>query len=414
MTQRRLPRWSEYAPFIHRSRTTQLMSPRLARAASIGDLRSVAKRRVPRAVFDYVDGGAEAEVSLARARKRFADLEFHPSVLRDVSQVDPGTTLLGRPAALPLVFAPTGLTRLMHHDGEQAVARAAAELGIPYALSTMGTTTPEAVADAAPTGHHWFQLYMARDRRLARDLVERAAGSGFVALVLTVDVATSGLRLRDVRNGFTVPPSLNLRNLAAMAGSPRWAFNMLTTGAPTVAAIPDRPFDEVIDGLIDPAVSVDDVGWLREIWPGPLVVKGIQSVTDARLAVELGADAIVLSNHGGRQLDRAPTPLDLLPETVATVGDTTEVYVDSGVLSGADIVAAVAMGARGVLVGRAYLYGLMAGGQQGVQRAGQILRDDVIRTMRLLGTTRLGELNPSLVSSHQRRPEPHDAVEVNS
>jgi len=297
------------------------------------------------------------------------------------------------------VFAPTGFTRMMHVAGEPAVAAAAAGLGIPYALSTMGTTTPEALASAVPGGDRWFQLYLGRDRAAAAKLVDRAAAAGFSTLVLTVDTAVSGARLRDVRNGMTVPPSLSPRTLLDMAAHPGWWFNVLTTEPLGFASVDPTgaAFGDVVGGLLDPALTFDDLAALRRSWTGPLVVKGVQTVEDARAVVDLGADASVLSNHGGRQLDRAPTPLELLPEVVAEVGDRTEVYLDGGVLGGADVVAAVALGARAVLVGRAYLYGLMAGGRAGVEHAGRILRDDVVRTMMLLGVTSVAELNPDLV-----------------
>lgn len=395
---RRLPRPAELWSYLRPPATT-IRPRRLARAASIADLRVLASRRVPRAVFDYVDGAAETETSLARARAAFAAVEFRPRVLRDVSAVDPSTTLLGRPSALPIVFAPTGFTRMMHVAGEPAVAGAAAGLGIPYALSTMGTTTPEDLASAVPGGDRWFQLYLGRDRPAAARLVDRAAAAGFSALVLTVDTAVSGARLRDVRNGMTVPPSLSPRTLLDMAAHPGWWFNVLTTEPLGFASVDPTgaAFGDVVGGLLDPALTFDDLAALRRSWTGPLVVKGVQTVEDARAVVDLGADAIVLSNHGGRQLDRAPTPLELLPEVVAEVGDRTEVYLDGGVLGGADVVAAVALGARAVLVGRAYLYGLMAGGRAGVEHAGRILRDDVVRTMMLLGATSLAELTPDLV-----------------
>ena len=372
---------------------------RLARASSIRDLRQIARRRTPRSVFDYVDGAAESEASLARARRVYADIEFQPRVLRDVSGVDPSATLLGQASTLPLIFAPTGFTRMMHFEGEPSVARAAEGLGVPYTLSTMGTTTAEGVAEAAPEGDHWFQLYVWRDRDAVAQLIERARVAGFRSLMLTVDTPVAGARLRDVRNGLTVPPSLSLRTLFDMAQYPAWWFNLLTTEPLEFASF--RSYDgtvaELISELFDPTLNVDDLTSLREEWDGPLIVKGIQTVEDARAVVDLGADAIVLSNHGGRQLDKAPTPLTQVKEVVEAVGDRAEVYVDGGILSGADIVAAVALGAKAAMVGRAYLYGLMAGGQQGVERAGEILHTDIIRTMQLLGVRSLDELNPDHV-----------------
>ena len=371
----------------------------MAGAASVADLRPIARRHVPRAVFDYVDGGAEAELSLARAREAFGRVEFIPSVLRGVADVDPSTSILGAPASLPLVFAPTGFTRLMHHAGEPAVARAAARAGIPYALSTLGTTSPERLAADAPVGRRWFQLYVWRDRDAVAELVSRATEAGFEALILTVDTPVGGARLRDVRNGFSIPPALTLRTLADISVHPGWWFNLLTTEPITFASFrsSEGTVAELLDTVLDPGLDWDDLAWLRGAWSGPLVVKGIQSVEDARRAADHGVDAIVLSNHGGRQLDRAPVALELLPSVAAAVGDRVEVYVDGGVLSGADVVAAVGLGARACLVGRAYLYGLMAGGEVGVDRVAALFRSDVLRTMRLLGVRSVAELTPERV-----------------
>ncbi|HEY0485825.1 MAG TPA: alpha-hydroxy acid oxidase [Mycobacteriales bacterium] len=395
MTRRRLPRRSELAPLLRVRRLPgDRTDRRLARAVTIADLREAARRRTPRAVFDYTDGGASAEVSLARSREAYGRVEFVPSVLRDVSTVDATTALLGRPSALPLVFAPTGFTRMMHHEGEAAVGRAAWRAGIPYALSTMGTTSPEELAVAAPGARRWFQLYLWRDREASRALVGRAAAAGYEALVLTVDTPVAGPRLRDVHNGLTIPPSLTLRTIADAALHPAWWVNLLTT--PPLEFASFRSFDgtvgQLADRLFDPAATIADVRWLREAWTGPLVVKGVQTVEDACAVVDAGVDAVVVSNHGGRQLDRAPTPLEQLPAIAAAVGGRAEVYVDGGITSGADVVAAVALGARAALVGRAYLYGLMAGGERGVDRAAEILRQEVVRTMQLLGATTVADL----------------------
>jgi L-lactate dehydrogenase (cytochrome) len=367
---------------------------RLASAASIADLRLLARRRAPRAVFDYTDGGAGDEISMRRSRAAFARVEFQPRVLQDVSVIDTATTILGAPAALPLVFAPTGFTRMMHTEGEPAVARVAERAGIPYALSTMGTTSIERLAAEAPGGRRWFQLYLWRDRAASTDLVQRAKEAGYEALVLTVDTPVAGPRLRDVHNGLTVPPSLSLRTFVDGALHPSWWFDLLTTEPLEFASLHgfDGTVAELVGKMFDPAASVQDLAWLRETWNGPLVVKGVTTVADACAAVDAGADAVVVSNHGGRQLDRTPTPLDQLPRVLDAVGDKAEVYVDGGVLSGADVVAAVAVGARAVLVGRAYLYGLMAGGEQGVQRAAEILTKDVVGTLALLGVARVADL----------------------
>jgi L-lactate dehydrogenase (cytochrome) len=394
MTARRLPRWSELRPLLQtRDLRLDPTERRLGKGASIADLRALARRRAPRAVFDYTDGGAGDEIALRRSRQAFTRVEFQPTVLADVSAIDTSTTILGRPAALPLVFAPTGFTRMMHAEGEPAVARVAARTGIPYALSTMGTTSIERLA-ATAEGRRWFQLYLWRDREASRDFVVRAREAGYEALVLTVDTPVAGARLRDVRNGLTIPPSLSLRTVTEAALHPAWWFDLLTTEPLEFASLNrfEGTVAQLAAKMFDPAATIDDLGWLRSVWDGPLVVKGIQTVADARSVVAAGADAVIVSNHGGRQLDRAPTPLEVLPAVVDAVADRAEVYVDGGIMSGGDIVAAVAFGARAVLVGRAYLYGLMAGGERGVQCTADILRDEVVATMALLGLTRVSDL----------------------
>jgi len=400
VTRRQWPQWSELQPLL-RPRAIQVdtTARRLARVASIRDLRLLARRRAPRAVFDYADGGAGDEISLRRSRSVYARVEFQPRVLRDVSSLDLTTTILGAPAALPLVFAPTGFTRMMHTEGEPAVARTAARTGIPFALSTMGTTSIERLAAEAPGSRLWFQLYLWRDRGASRDLVARAQQAGYEALVLTVDTPVPGLRLRDVRNGLTLPPSLSVKTFAEGALHARWWFDLVTTEPLEFASLKrfDGTVAELAAQVFDPALSMQDLAWLREIWAGPLVVKGITSAEDARAVVDAGADAVVVSNHGGRQLDRAPTPLEQLPVIVDAVGDRAEVYVDGGILSGADVVAAIALGARAALVGRAYLYGLMAGGERGVQKAAEILAKEVAGTLALLGVTRVVDLRPEHV-----------------
>jgi len=397
---RRMPRWSELRELL-RPRPVQrdATERRLARAATVEDLRSLARRRTPRAVFDYTAGGAMQEVSLRRSREAFARVEFRPTVLRDVSAVDPSVSVLGRSAALPLAFAPTGFTRLMHHEGEPAVARVAEQVGVPYALSTMGTTSLEALAAAAPGARRWFQLYLWRDRQASRDLVDRALAAGYEALVLTVDTPVAEQRLRDVHNGLTIPPALSLRTVADASLHPAWWFNLLTTEPLEFASLRSwgGTVAELADKVFDPAATLADVRALRDAWPAGLVIKGIQTADDARAVVDAGADAVVVSNHGGRQLDRSLTPLEQLSAVVAAVGDRAEVYLDGGICDGADVVAAVALGARTCLVGRAYLYGLMAGGERGVHRAADILAQQVRRTMQLIGVTSVAELTPDRV-----------------
>lgn len=371
----------------------------MAAAATIWDLRRLAQRRAPRAVFDYTDGGAEAEVSLRRSRRVFERVEFTPSVLRDVTEVDPATTILGRKVSMPLALSPTGFTRMMHAEGEAAVVKAANRADLPYTLSTLGTTSIEDLAVAAPPADRWFQLYVWRDRGFARDLVERARAARYRALVLTVDAPVAGVRLRDVRNGLTIPPTITVRTLANGARHPAWWKDFLTTAPLEFASLATTggTVADLIDRVFDPSVSFDDLAWLKETWGGPLVVKGVQSAADARTAAERGADAVVVSNHGGRQLDRTRTTLEVLPDVVAAVGDEVEVYVDGGIMNGADIAAAVGLGARAAMVGRAYLYGLMAGGCAGVTRALEILESEYLRTLRLLGVTSTAELDRSRV-----------------
>jgi L-lactate dehydrogenase (cytochrome) len=400
MTDRQLPKWSELKPLLRaKPITVNATDRRLEKALTIADLRRIAKRRTPRSVFDYTDGAAESEISLQRARRLFAELELQPSILRDVSDIDLGTSILGGRSELPFAFAPTGFTRMMNHEGESAVVKVAEQLGIPYALSTMGTTSIEDVAAAAPDARKWFQLYVWKNRDAGEDLVKRSAAAGYEALMLTVDVPVAGARLRDVRNGFTIPPTLTAKTVLDASLHPAWWANLLTTRPLTFASLStwDGTVAELLDQLFDPTMTIDDFNWLRSIWDGPLIVKGIQTVEDARRVVDAGADAIVLSNHGGRQLDRAPTPLRILPDVRKAVGSDAEIYLDTGIMSGADIVASIALGADACLVGRAYLYGLMAGGQRGVARAAEILTKEVRRTMALLGVSSVADLNPSHV-----------------
>jgi L-lactate dehydrogenase (cytochrome) len=379
---------------------------RLARAVTIDDLRTVARRRVPRAVFDYVDGGAEEEISMARARAAFRSVELIPRVLRDVGTVDTSTEILGRTASLPMVLAPTGFTRMTNHEGEPAVARAAARAGVPYVLSTMGTTSIEEFVAAAPGADLWFQLYVWQNRDATTDLVKRAAAAGITTLILTVDSNVPGMRARDVHNGFSLPPALTLRTFAGLAAYPSWWFNLLTTRPLEFASVRSTggTIADLSRRLFDPRLTFDDLTWLRDLWDGTLIVKGIQSVDDARAVVDRGADAVIISNHGGRQLDRAPTPLRLLGPVVDAVADRATVFVDGGIRSGADLVAARALGATAGLIGRAYLYGLMAGGERGVDRTIEILRTETVRTLQLMGVSRVDDLNSEYVRFFQDGP----------
>lgn len=407
MSARRLPRWGEIAPLIgRRDPALTRHQTRLERCASVEDVRALARRRVPSAVFDYTDGAAGSESTLTRSRTAYARVEFTPRVLRDVSQVDLSTTMLGVRSELPFAFAPTGFTRMMHHVGEPAVVSVAQEVGIPFGLSTLGTTSVEDIAALAPQARRWFQLYVWRDRAASQALIDRVSANGYEALMLTLDTAVGGIRLRDVRNGLTIPPQLSLRTMSQMALYPRWWANLLTTEPLEFASLTSTggTVGDLLTKVFDPTINARDIEWLRSVWKGPLIVKGIQSVDDARLVVDLGVDALVLSNHGGRQLDRANVPLEILPAVVDAVGDRVEVYVDGGIMSGMDIVAALAFGARGTLVGRAYLYGLMAGGEDGVRRVVSILRKEIMTTMQLMGVTSIDQLDRSMV---RLRPTPN-------
>jgi L-lactate dehydrogenase (cytochrome)/glycolate oxidase len=377
---------------------------RLSRALTIYDLRDIAKRRTPKAPFDYTDGGADTESSLTRARQTFENIEFQPRILRDVSIVDTSVKMLGQTMAMPIGIAPTGFTRMMQTEGEYAGATAARDAGIPYTLSTMGTRSIEDVAKIAPDGRNWFQLYMWKDRDRSMALVERAKAAGFDTLVLTVDVPVAGARLRDVRNGMTIPPSLTTKTILNAIPRPAWWMNFLTTDPLKFASLDSwkGTVAELLDSMFDPTVTFDDLKWIRKQWNGNLVVKGIQNVDDAVLAQKAGADAITLSNHGGRQLDRAPVPYLLIPDVRKAVGKKFEIHIDTGIMHGADVVAAIASGANFTWIGRAYLYGLMAGGKEGVDRSLEILRTQMVRTMKLLGVRSLAELNPSHVKQITR------------
>jgi L-lactate dehydrogenase (cytochrome) len=345
-------------------------------------------------VFDFVDGAAGSESSLRRARELFATVELEPRALRDVRKVDLSVDLLGCPSALPFFFAPTGATRLMHHVGEPAVASVAAEIGIPYSLSTLGTTTVEELAEAVPDARRWFQLYLMTDRAAGKEMASRAWDAGFDTLLLTIDTPVPGRRNRDVRNGLIVPPRLSWNNLADIASRPRWGLNALTTEPMRMAMVDaesELPAQRMAK-VFDPGVTIADVEWLRSEWPGKLVVKGVQSVPDAQLVAGAGVDGVVLSSHGGRQLEHAPLPFELLPAVREVLDPGVQVIVDGGVMSGVDVVACLARGADGVGIGRAYLYGLMAAGAAGVRRVADLLAAEVEATLRLVGCTTVEEL----------------------
>jgi len=414
MAKRQFPNPRDLASLMRfKAPTLNAKKRRLDSALTIADLRAIAQRRTPTAAFDYTDGAAEQEISLARARQAFEDIEFSPSILRGMADVDTSSTILGGPSALPFAIAPTGFTRLMQTEGEIAGAGAAGAAGIPFTLSTLGTTSIEAVKAANPDGRNWFQLYVMRDREISYELTRRAAAAGFDTLHFTVDTPVAGARLRDKRNGFSIPPQLTPATILDALPRPWWWWDFLTTPTLEFASLSSTggTVGELLDAAMDPTISFKDLDVIRGMWPGKLVVKGVQSVRDASTLADLGVDGILLSNHGGRQLDRAPIPFHLLPDVVRELGGKkggragahrVEIGVDTGIMSGADIVASLALGADFTMIGRAYLYGLMAGGRAGVDRTIAILRDQIIRTMKLLGVASLDELGPQHVTQLER------------
>lgn len=405
MVQRQLPKPSELLEFMQfKKPSLDFAGNRLQSALTIYDLRRIAKRRTPAAAFDYTDGAAEGELSMTRACQAFEDVEFHPGILTDVSTVDTTTKVLGGTSALPFGIAPTGFTRLMQTEGEIAGSGAAGAAGIPFTLSTLGTTSIEDVRRVNPNGRLWFQLYVMRQREISYGLVERAAKAGYDTLFFTVDTPIAGARLRDKRNGFSIPPQLSLKTVANAIPRPWWWYDFLTTPKLEFASLSSTggTVGELLDAAMDPSINYEDLKEIRELWPGKIVIKGVQNVEDSKKLADLGVDGILLSNHGGRQLDRAPVPFHLLPEVVREVGKDTEVMVDTGIMNGADVVASLALGAKFTLIGRAYLYGLMAGGRRGVDRTIEILSEEVRRTMRLLQVSCVEELEPKHVTQLRR------------
>ncbi|REJ76668.1 MAG: alpha-hydroxy-acid oxidizing protein [Acidobacteria bacterium] len=379
---------------------------RLQGVADVEDLRELARRRLPSGVFDYIDGAAEDEITAARNEEGFVALELRPRILRDVSAVEVGAEILGRPAAMPLVLAPTGFSRMAHSQGELAVARAAQRAGVPYTLSTLSTRSIEEAAAAAPEARLWFQVYVWRDRGLVEEMLQRARESGYEAIVITVDTAVLGRRERDVRSGFSLPPRLGLGTLVEGALHPGWTLDFLRGGPIEFANVAGRgtgpgggavALAEYVNAQFDAALSWRDLDWFRERWDGPIVLKGVQTVDDAVLAAEAGVDAVALSNHGGRQLDGAPPPVELIEPVREAIEDRLEIYCDGGVRRGSDVVKALALGADAVMVGRAYLYALAAAGESGVDWVLDFLRSGTARTLALCGLRGVDEIEPSLV-----------------
>jgi L-lactate dehydrogenase (cytochrome) len=397
-TARQIPRWSELREVVQfRKPQPGRAARRLSRALTIADLRKAATRTTPRSVFDYVDGAAEEEITAARNIAAYRRVVFRPDALRSVADPDTSVEVLGRRIPLPLMFGPTGYTRMMHHHGEAAVARVAEHFGVPYALSTVGSTSIEDVRSAAPAGDLWFQVYYTSDEKLNAQLLARAEEQGYSTIVLTVDTSVSGMRLRDVVNGLTIPPTLTATTVLNMSRFPGWWFHKLTTGGigfASLDAVEGNPTPGAVASMLfDPGLDFTSLDWLRRRWKGPILVKGITTLGSAREVMERGADGVVVSNHGGRQLDRTAATLDVLPAIRAAVGQQATVLIDGGIRHGQDIVAARALGADAVMLGRAYLYGLMAGGQDGVVRTYEILAEEYQRGMQLLGVRRSEDLS---------------------
>lgn len=392
------------ARFRSRERDPDLR--RLRSAANLDDLRAIARRRLPGGVFDYVDGGAEDEATYRRNQTDLGNWEFVPSVLRDVSSIDTSAVLLGAPLPLPLVLAPTGFTRIVDPPGELAAARAAARKNIPYSLSTLSTRSIEEVAEVSG-GRKWFQVYVWKDRGLVKNMIERAGENGYEALCITADLAVPGRRERDVRRGFSLPPKLGWEMILEGMARPSWTWRFLRSDPisfSNVVGLSEHDgstaveLAELVKDQFDPSLSWGDIEWFRAIWPGPMIIKGIQSAADARLAAEHGVEAIAVSNHGGRQLDYAPTPANLMEPIAEAVGDSLEIIFDGGVRRGSDIIKALALGARAVMVGRPYLYGLGAAGEKGVEWVIDFFAEGMARSMALAGVRSVAEVDRGLLN----------------
>jgi L-lactate dehydrogenase (cytochrome) len=386
---------------------TDRVERRLANAASVDDLRRIAKRRLPSGVFDYIDGGAEDELTLRANTRAFTDTEFRPRVLRGLRSIDCATEILGHAVPYPLALSPTGFTRIADPQGELAVARAAARAGLPYTLSTLSTRSIEEVREVSD-GRLWFQVYAWRDRGLVAEMIGRAAAARYEALMLTVDTAVLGRRERDVRRGFALPPTIGPSTVVDGALHPRWTLAFLRNEPIRFANVVGRSVGDgaspvtlssYVSSQFDPSLSWDDVDWLRSVWDGKILVKGVQCVEDAVLAADRGVDGVILSNHGGRQLDGAPSPFSLLAPVADAIGGRTEIACDGGVRRGSDIVKAIAAGASWCMAGRPYLYALGAAGERGVDRLLDWFRADMARTMTLIGAGAVAELDHTFINA---------------
>ena len=372
---------------------------------NLDDFRVLAKKRLPRMVYDYLDGGADDEVTLGRNQSSFSNIQLMPRALRDVSNIDLSTTVLGQQVDIPVLLSPTGQTRMFHHSGESAVARAAAKAGTIYSLSSVSSTSIEDTA-AASDGLKWFQIYVWRDREVIKEFMDRCRESGYNALCLTVDLPVHGNRERDLRNQLTFPAAVAPKVVADVLSHPRWLYNYLThpkieianvKGSRNASVPKEVTLLDYVSKQLDSSVNWDDAAWMIEQWDGPFIIKGIVNPEDAKRAVEIGARAIIVSNHGGRQLDFMPPTIEVLPQIVKAVAGRAEILLDSGVRRGTDVIKALALGATAVMIGRPYLYALAAGGEAGVDRMFELLRAELMRDMAMLGCTKISDLTPEYI-----------------
>ena len=378
---------------------------RLRRAVNVDGLRRIARQRLPRSVFNYIDGGADDELTMVRNQQGFEQIEFHPRVLCNTQEIDISTTLLGKRLPLPLVFSPTGMTRAVTPGGEMDVARSTARSEIPYVLSTLSTCSIEEVAQGS-SGPHWFQVYVWKDRVLVKELLDRAAQAGYEAIVITVDTTVLGNRERDLRSGFTVPPKLGLDTILDGILHPSWTWRFVRSKPILFSNVVGKSvgdgndpasLSQYLKDQFDSSISWKDIEWFQEHWDGPILIKGIQSVEDARLAAKAGIPAIIVSNHGGRQLDGAPPAIELIEPIADAVGSDLEILCDGGIRRGSDIAKAIALGARACMIGRPYLYGLAAGGERGVDFTIRLLQEDLARTLALTGCPSVQKIGRDLV-----------------
>ena len=360
---------------------------------NIEDLRVLHQKRTPKMFYDYADSGSWTESTYRANESDFQKIKLRQRVAVNMLNRTTKTKMIGQDVAMPVALAPTGLTGMQYADGEILAAQAAEKFGVPFCLSTMSICSIEDVAERT-TKPFWFQLYVMKNRSDTLAVIKQAKDAGFEALVLTVDTPVAGLRYRDNRNGLTVPPKIRLSTVLSIARKPIWWLNLFTTGKLEFAAFRgwDKPLSELAALIFDPSTDFDDIKWLRTVWDGPIVIKGIQSVADAKAVAKCGVQGIILSNHGGRQFDRGPVPIEILPEVVDAVGKKVEVYIDGGMMSGLDALSAVALGAKAVFIGRAYLYGAMANGEKGVQQVIDLMRREFINGMSLSGSRTIEEV----------------------